>query len=257
MPRSRAAAAPPREVGRPVGRALEVELAQRRDVLEVAQLVGLVVQRGARRAGVSPAQAASAPSSEPWRASRSAAVFSPIPSAAGQPVGGVAAQRDEVGHELGRHAVALAHLVGVDHVGAAGAAAQVEHRDRRPTRTGTCRGRRSGSASRRRPRSRSARASRARRRARRRRPPAWSTRTRRRSRAPAANWRVERVGERLAVGVVGLRTARSGRRPPPRRSTARRRAPAGARARAGSGWSCPSSALTGRPSPSVIESGSA
>ena len=52
------------------------------------------------------------------------------PPPARQAVGRVAAQRDEVGDELRRHAVAFAHLVRVDDVGTSGAAAQIEHGDR-------------------------------------------------------------------------------------------------------------------------------
>ena len=50
-----------------------------------------------------------------------------MPLRARDAVGGVAAQRDEVGHLRGRHPVAPAHLVGVDGLGAPAAGADVEH----------------------------------------------------------------------------------------------------------------------------------
>ena len=98
MPRSRAAAAAAAPVGRPVGRALDGHVHERRDLLERAQLARPARAARARTRGRSRTALAIAPSSVPWSSSSSAAVFSPIPLRARDPVGRVAAQRDEVGH---------------------------------------------------------------------------------------------------------------------------------------------------------------
>ena len=98
MPSARAAAAPPaRSVGA-VRRALHVGVAQRRDVLERAQLVGLLEQRAphrrllADRAGDRRLEAAVA-------AQQVGGGLLADPLRARQPVGRVAAQRDEVRHD--------------------------------------------------------------------------------------------------------------------------------------------------------------
>ena len=76
---------------------------------------------------VPSAAASSADSSEPWRRRMSAAVFSPTPRAPGQPVGGIAAQCDEVGHQRRGHAVAALDLGGVDELGPAARGQQHLH----------------------------------------------------------------------------------------------------------------------------------
>ena len=68
----------------------------------------------ARIRGRSCAAPSIAASSEPCFCSSSAAVFGPIPGAPGQAVGGIAAQSDEVGHELGPDPVAPLDLGRVD-----------------------------------------------------------------------------------------------------------------------------------------------
>ena len=98
------------EVRRPVGRALEVlDGLQRRDLAEPAQLVGAVEQRAATGgASASPASRAASrtPSSVPCVAQQVAGGLLADALRAGQAVGRVAAQRDEVGHLLGLDAVA-------------------------------------------------------------------------------------------------------------------------------------------------------
>ena len=79
---------------------------------------------------VSAIAASSTPSSEPCFRSSSAAVFSPTPLAPGDAVGGVAAQGDEVGHQLGADSVLLLDRRGVNRLGALAAGSRVEHGDR-------------------------------------------------------------------------------------------------------------------------------
>ena len=70
--------------------------------LERAQLVRLLDQRAPRPPASRGSRRGSRARGRPCGCSRSAAVFSPMPLAPGQPVGRVAAQRDEVRHPLGR-----------------------------------------------------------------------------------------------------------------------------------------------------------
>ena len=101
-PHSEARSAPRPQVGRVVGHLRERRArVHRRDAAVEPERVGLARRTARPRA---PPRG--------WRSgrSRSAAVFAPTPARAGDPVGRVAAQRDEVGHLLGLDAVALAHL---------------------------------------------------------------------------------------------------------------------------------------------------
>ena len=101
------------EVGGAVGRPVELDDPQRGDVLEGAQLVGGVGQRSAdlRPLGDRRLQAGleSAVAAEKVRR-----CLGSDARGAGQAVGRVAAERDEVGHEARGDAVALLDLVGVD-----------------------------------------------------------------------------------------------------------------------------------------------
>ena len=134
-PRCRAPRA--KSVRRSAGRSTSIAL-QRGDLLERAQQLGVLAQRRRRCAGASPRAEPSAPaarrrqrraraSSEPCSRSSSAAVFAPTPGRARDPVGGVAAQGDQVGDQLGADAVALAHLLGPDLADSA-ALAELDHR---------------------------------------------------------------------------------------------------------------------------------
>ena len=115
MPSSRAAAAPrspssPRSGGRST-----VGVAQRRDVLERAQLVRLLDQR-APHGRLLADRARDRRLERPVAAQQVGGGLLADPLGAGQPVRRVAAQRDEVGHGRRRDAVALldllrAHLV--------------------------------------------------------------------------------------------------------------------------------------------------
>ena len=90
----------------------------------------VAIRRKSRKSSASAAKrpSASAASSEPYCASSSAAFFGPMPARAGQLVGRVAAQRDQVRHLLGVDAVALAHLGGADPRELAHAARRLEDR---------------------------------------------------------------------------------------------------------------------------------
>ena len=141
IPSARAAAAPPaRSVGA-VRRALDVGVAQRRDVLERAQLVGLLEQRAPHRRLLAD-RARDRRLEVPWRRSRSAAVFSPIPFAPGSPSDGSPRSAMKSGTIAGRDAVALLDLGGAHLVRALLAGALEQDRDPVAARTGTCRGRR-------------------------------------------------------------------------------------------------------------------
>ena len=127
MPRSRAAAAPPAGSVGPSRGQVHVDLLKGRDLLEAQQLLALLDQRLAdARLGLAHRALdrglERAVALEQLRRGLLADALG-----AGDPVGGVAAQGDEVGHLGGVDPVAPAHLAGVDGLGAAAARADVEH----------------------------------------------------------------------------------------------------------------------------------
>ena len=112
MPRSWAAfAAPSQSVGRSA-RALDAGVAQRRDVLEGEQVVASVDQRRAQLRLRLADRRVEHPLERAVRAQQLGRGLLADPLRAGDPVGGIAAQGDEVGHELGGDPVALADLAG-------------------------------------------------------------------------------------------------------------------------------------------------
>ena len=131
MPSARAAAAPPaKSVGR-VRRQLDVDLTQRRDLPERTQLVGAVAQR-CRHARALGGRLGDRSLQRAVALEQVGGRLLPDPRRARNAVRGIAAQRDEVGHQRGRHAVAAAHLALVDHHRAPLAGRQVQHRAVRP-----------------------------------------------------------------------------------------------------------------------------
>ena len=130
IPRSRAAAAAAGPSMRRVGRARQLHVAQGRDVLERPQGVRIGGQRARhpRRHRARPARRREHALERPVLAQQVAGGLRADALGARQPVGRVAAQRDEVGNLLGLDAVALAHLGRPDDLRPVLAAAREQHR---------------------------------------------------------------------------------------------------------------------------------
>ena len=154
MPRSRAAAAAPAQSVARVGGRVDAGVAQGRDVLEGEQiLAGLDQGRAQFRARLADRVVEhrlqrAVLAQQLGRGLRADAL------GAGQAVGGVAAQGDEVGDQLGADPVALAHLARGRPLRRLCRRCGRRARSPRRRRTGTCRGRRSAAGRGRRPRPR-------------------------------------------------------------------------------------------------------
>ena len=237
MPRSAAAReAPARSVGRSggsstsVSRRVAMSLKRRsssRWSVSAARTLGRLLSQGAVERGLQRAVSLE----EVGRA------LLADPLRAGDAVGGIPAQRHEVGHELGRNAVAALHLGRVYDLRAATARyARTGSSPGRP-RIGTCPGHRSSPAWCRPPRTRAWRRSPEDR------PPRGGRSPQRSSRRPRRSRGRPRTGGDSLSGTSG-RSAGSPRTAPggsPRRRGRSRGPPPAARAhrpRAGSGWPC-------------------
>ena len=126
MPRSRAAAGGAGPVGGGVGRRVDAGVAQGGDVLEGEQVVVGFDQGGAQFRAPLADRGLEHGLQRAVLAQQLGRGLRPDALGAGQAVGGIAAQGDEVGDQLGPDPVALAHLLRPDLFGAFAAGPHVE-----------------------------------------------------------------------------------------------------------------------------------